>query len=199
MSPRSLRKLLAGAKGQAMLETALVMPLVVVLVLGVIEFSYALLDAHVVTKTTREGSNLISRNASLQDAVSAMKSMSDRPLNFDDGSSKIIFSVLKRGATVGTTNYNVNILYQRFSYGTYPGSSKLTTRGAGSFGGAPDYTANNSDGDSNLQVTNVPAGLLVTTGGMIYVTEIYTRHTLLTPLSYFGLALPQTLYSIAYF
>src|SRR3954454_19963355 len=99
MSPRSLRRLVS-ANGQAMLETALVMPLVVVLVLGVIEFSYALLDAHVVTKTTREGSNLISRNASLQDAVSAMKSMTDRPLNFDDGSSKIIFSVLKRGATV---------------------------------------------------------------------------------------------------
>jgi len=45
----------------------------------------------------------------------------------------------------------------------------------------------------------MPAGLLVTTGGMIYVTEIYTAHTLLTPLSNLGLSLPQTLYSIAYF
>src|SRR4051794_32096759 len=112
MSPRSLRRLLA-ADGQAMIETALVMPLVVILVLGVIEFSYALLDAHVVTKTTREGSNLISRNATLQDAVTAMRNMSDRPLNFNDGSSKVIFSVLKRGATSGTTNYKMNILYQR--------------------------------------------------------------------------------------
>ena len=192
--PRLLR-----CEGQAVVETALIMPLVVVLVLGVVEFSYALLDAHVVTKTTREGSNLISRNVSLQDAVTAMKSMSDRPLNFTDGSSKIIFSVLKRGATSATTNFNQNILYQRFSYGTYPGSSKLTTRGSGSFGGAPDYVAANADADANLQLTNLPAGVLVTTGGMVYVTEIYTGHTLLTPLSNLGLSLPQTLYSIAYF
>jgi len=198
MRRRLLRRLLAR-DGQAVVETALIMPLVVVLVLGVVEFSYALLDAHVVTKATREGSNLISRNVSLQDAVTAMKNMSDRPLNFNDGSSKVIFSVLKRGATSGTTNFNQNILYQRFSSGTYPGTSKLTTRGAGSFGGAPDYQAANSDTDSNLQVTNMPAGLLVTTGGMIYVTEIYTAHTLLTPLSNLGLSLPQTLYSIAYF
>ena len=147
------------------------MPLVVVLVLGVIEFSYALLDAHVVTKTTREGSNLISRNVTLQDAVTAMKNMSDRPLNFNDGSSKVIFSVLKRGATSGTTNFNMNILYQRTTYGSYPGSSKLNTRGGGSFGGAPDYEAANADTDANLQLTNLPAGVLVATGGMVYVTE----------------------------
>ena len=50
MSPRSLRRLLA-ATARAVIEFALVMPLVVVLVLGVVEFGYALLDQHVVTKT----------------------------------------------------------------------------------------------------------------------------------------------------
>ena len=41
------------------------MPLVLMLALGVIEASYALLHQHVVTKLTREGSNLISRDTSL--------------------------------------------------------------------------------------------------------------------------------------
>ena len=50
------------------------------LVLGVVEVSYALLDQHVVTKLTREGSNLISRDTSLQDAATAMRSMSSRPV-----------------------------------------------------------------------------------------------------------------------
>ncbi len=36
-------------------------------------------------------------------------------------------------------------------------------------------------------------------GGMLYVTEVYTRHPLITPLDRFGITLPQTLYSIAYF
>jgi hypothetical protein len=34
---------------------------------------------------------------------------------------------------------------------------------------------------------------------MLYVTEIYTRHDLITPLSGFGVTVPGTLYSIAYF
>ncbi len=34
---------------------------------------------------------------------------------------------------------------------------------------------------------------------MIYITEIYTRHTLFTPLNRFGITVPQTLYSVAYF
>jgi hypothetical protein len=34
---------------------------------------------------------------------------------------------------------------------------------------------------------------------MIYVTEIYTTHEALGPLAVFGVTLPSTLYSIAYF
>ena len=54
MSLRSLRRLLA-CDGQSVVEIALILPLVVVLVLGVVEFSYALLDAHVVTKRRAKG------------------------------------------------------------------------------------------------------------------------------------------------
>jgi hypothetical protein len=75
----------------------------------------------------------------------------------------------------------------------------LTTAGTGSFGPAPDYQAVNSDTNTGLRVTNVPANLIAVRGGMLYVTEIYTRHTLITPLERFGISVPQTLYSIAYF
>ena len=34
---------------------------------------------------------------------------------------------------------------------------------------------------------------------MVYVTEIYSPHTLITPFNAFGFSLPQSLYSIAYF
>jgi hypothetical protein len=34
---------------------------------------------------------------------------------------------------------------------------------------------------------------------MLYVTEIYTSHPLITPLDRLGITLPSTLYSIAYF
>ena len=191
------RRRFASSQGQTLVEFAMVLPILLVIMLGVIEFGYLLLDEHVVTKLTREGSNLISRNTSLLDAVTAMKGMSTRPVNLDSG-SRLIFSVVKNVATTGANNFNKDVLYQRYEYGTLSAQSALTTRGSGSFGGAPDYQAVNSDNDTNLQITNLPAGLTVA-GDMLYVTELYTLHPLITPLNRFGITIPQTLYSIAYF
>jgi Flp pilus assembly protein TadG len=167
--------------GQTLLEFALVAPLVLVLLLGVVEVGDALLDQHIVSKLTREGSNLISRDTSLADAATALRSMTSGPVNFNNGSSKVIFSVVRKIATAGA-NQNQAVLYQRYVYGTYAGSSTLN---------------NNSDNDTSLRVTNVPATMVP--GDMLYITEIFTRHPLITPFDRFGVTMPQTLYSIAYF
>lgn len=193
-----MRSLLKDARGQSVVEFAIVLPVLMVVVLGVIEVSYGLLDQHVVTKLTREGSNLISRDASLGDAATVMKSMSGRPVDFDTH-SKLIFSVIRRGATTGSSNYNKDILYQRYAYGALAATSAISTRGSGSYGSAPDYQANNSDNDTNLQVTNMPAGITLSPGGTLYITEIFTTHELITPFDKFGVTVPKTLYSIAYF
>jgi hypothetical protein len=194
-----MTKKLADCRGQSLIELAFLMPLVLVVALGVIEFGYALLDQHVVTKLTREGSNLISRDTTLQDAVTAMTNMTTRPVDFATR-SRLVFSVLKKGSTTSSPNYDQVILYQRREYGSLTGvSSNLRTRGSGSFGTAPGYVANNSDTDTNLQISNLPSNLDVTRGGLVYVTEIFTTHDLITPLDRFGVTVPNTLYSIAYF
>lgn len=193
------RHRLAAERGQSLVEFAIVLPLLVVLALGVVEISWALLDNHVLTKLSREGSNLISRDTSLKDAETAMRSMSSRPLDFDNG-SRLIFSVLKKGATSGTGNFDKVILYQRHQFGNLAGvKSALSTLGTGAFRGAPEYEAINSDSDTRLQVTNLPANLVLVRGGMLYVTEIFTTHPAITPLDRFGVTLPTTLYSVAYF
>jgi hypothetical protein len=128
-----------------------------------------------------------------------MRSMSTRPVDFD-GEARLVLSVIKKVGTVGSSNYDRDILYQRHEIGTLSGvQSALRTRGAGTFRGAPDFEAVNSDNDTNLQITNLPANLVIPRGGLLYVTEIFTRHDLLTPLDGFGVALPQTLYAVAYF
>jgi TadE-like protein len=192
-----MRRLLRTDSGQSLIEFALVTPFILMLALGVVEASYLILDQHVVTKLTREGSNLISRDTSIDDAIAAMKNMSTRPVNFNSANSKVIFSVIKRVGTTGASNYNNDVIYQRFEYGGLARSSQIHFSG-GSFGGGPDYVANNSDNDTSLRVTNLPANL-TTLGGMLYVTEIYTSHALITPLNRLGISLPDTLYSIAYF
>lgn len=194
-----LRRRVSATSGQGLVEFALTLPVMLVVALGVIEVSYALLDQHVVTKLAREGSNLISRDTSIQDAVTALKSMSTRPVDFTTD-AKVIFSVIMRVPTVGATNFDKDVLRQRHEYGNLAGvQSTLQTVGNGAFRGAPDYEAVNSDNDANLQITNMPANLIVPLGGMIYVTEVYTKHPLITPFDKWGITVPTTLYSIAYF
>jgi hypothetical protein len=185
--------------GQGLMEFAMVLPIFLLLVLGVVEVGYVMLDQHIVTKLTREGSNLISRDTTLQDAAEAMRHMSTRPVDFSGTNSRLILSVIKRGGTTGTPNYDKDVLYQRHQIGGLPSSSRLQTRGPVSFGGAPDFTAPNADTNTNLQITNLPPSVVLAPGGMVYVTEVYTRHPAITPLAGFGLAMPEILYSIAYF
>jgi hypothetical protein len=120
-------------------------------------------------------------------------------VDFTNG-SRVIFSVIKRGATTGTANYDRLVLYQRTEFGNFPGPTVSQVQASGgSFGGPPDYVAANSDTDASLRVTGVPSNLVTVIGGMVYVTEIFTKRTRLTPLDRFGVAVPETLYSIAYF
>ena len=182
-------------RGQSMIEFAVVLPLLLVVVLGLIEVSYALYDQHVVTKLTREGSNLISRDTSLQDAATALRTLSVRPVDLT-ANSKVIFSVVMNVGATGSSNYGQPILYQRYEYGAISGTSALSTSG-GSYGPGPDFTATNPDNDTALRVSNLPANVTIPVGGMVYVTEIFTRHTLITPFNRFGVTVPSTLYSIA--
>ena len=196
LAAKRARAAFSDQSGQSIVEFAIILPLVLILVLGVIEFSYELLDLHVVTKLAREGSNLISRDTDLVDAGTALASMSSKPVNFASG-SKLIFSVIKTGVTTGTSNFGKQILYQRYELGTGSSIEPVNISGSGTFP-APDYQAVNADGNTGLQVTNLPASL-VGSGGMIYITEIFTKHALITPWDRFGFKLPETLYSIAYF
>jgi Flp pilus assembly protein TadG len=186
-----------GERGQTLVELAFLLPMLAVLAMGVVELSYALLDEHVVTRLSREGSNLTSRDTALLDAANALKSMASAPVDFTTRST-VILSVITRVATTGAANYGKDVLYQRYQYGAIAATSALHTRGSVSIGGGPDFKAANPDTDTNLQLTNLPANLL-TTGGMLYVTEVFSTHTLLTPLDALGVPVPTTLYSIAYF
>lgn len=193
-----MHRTLSSARGQTMVEMAVVLPIVMMVSLGVVDVSYAILHQHVISRLTREGANLISRDVSLLDASNALKTMSSRPVDFTDG-SQLVLSVLKKGSIVGTANYDKVVLYQRYAIGTLGVASTLTTAGPGSFGGSPDFKANNSDTDVNLRIVNLPANVDITVGGLLYVAEVFTSHAPLTPLDKFGVTVPPTLRSIAYF
>ncbi len=192
------RSFLFETSGQSLIEGAIVLPFLLLVTLGVVELGVAIQHQHSLSSLSREGSNLISRDTSLEDAKDTLKSISNGSVDFDSN-SRVIFSVLKRGGTLNTPNYGKLILYERYEYGSYSASSKLTTAGTPAFGSSPDFAAADSDNDTSLQVENAPAGLVTVNGGLVYVTEVFSSHTLITPLDRFGVNVPQSLYSVAYF
>jgi hypothetical protein len=195
---RLCQSFVVETSGQSLIEAALVLPFLLLVTLGVVELGVAIQHQHSVSTLSREGSNLISRDTTLEDAGDTLKAISNGSVDFDSN-SRVIFSVLKRGGTVNTSNYGKLILYERYEYGGYSAASKLRTIGTPSFGSSPTFAAPDSDNDTSLQLTNAPAGLATVNGGLVYVTEVFSRHTLITPLNRFGVNVPQTLYSVAYF
>jgi Flp pilus assembly protein TadG len=181
-----------------MIEMAMVMPLCVTLALGVIELGYALLDQHVVTKLSREGSNLISRDSSPGFAYQALQSMRTGNIDFLS-TSKVIFTVVKQ-PTSGS-NAGFNVVAQRMTGGASVGGGSAITCGgcSGNLGSPPEYAAADPDNTTSLRVTaGVPTNS-IGPGGWLYITEIYSSHPLITPFDRIGIAVPTTLYSIAYF
>ena len=186
---------LASSRGQSIVEFAICLPLLLLVTLGVIEMSNALMSQHVITKVAREGSNMISRETKLAATATALRTMDANSGSFDS-TTKVIFSVLMRSQTGNNNGFLV--LYQRMEFGNLSlGASRLN--GSGTFNSATDYTANNPNGDTALRVTNAPSGIAADPGGMIYVTEVYRQYDTLTPVRNIGLPIPSLLYSIAYF
>ena len=125
-----------------------------------------------------------------------MSSFARRLLSSRFTASKLIFSVVRRVDTTGTANYNRDILYQRYEFGSFPGQSRLQG-GGGAFGPGPEHVAVNANNDPRLRVSNLPVSVAL--GGTLYITEIFSRHRLITPLGRLGVAVPEQMYSIAYF
>ena len=194
--PSRFRDRVRRADGQSVVEFALTVPFFLLLCLGVMEFGFALYEDHIIVSLAREGSNLISRQSTIQDAETALLAAVHPPISFNQN-GKLIFSVVKlgSGAALGQP-----IIYQRRVVGSLAGNSVLGNPPVASYNGAPDYNAVNADNDAAIRITGpLPNGLTLTAGQSVYITEIYTKHNLLTPAANFGVTLPTNLYASAYF
>jgi len=180
--------------GQALFEFGITLPILMALVLGVIEFGYALFQVQLVTSMAREGSNLIARQVTIDDAEAALGAMSG--LVRFDANSTLIFSVVRLGVGgPSAANNNVPIIVQRHSVGAFA-ASVLGDPPQSAYQGSPDYNAVNPDNNPSIRVSGaLPNGLTLTPGESVYVTEVFTQRTSIVPF----LPLPATLRAAAYF
>jgi Flp pilus assembly protein TadG len=188
---RSVRaKLIANESGQAVVETAFVATLLLLLMCAAIDFGRALHTMQVVTELTRQGSNLALRGegtSSCDNVCTAVSSVlsGSSGLNLSGNGKVIITSLtetLTGSETVGPTGGPYKIAEQDVSSGGITESSKL-----GSTVGA------------NVSIPGAPG---LQTGQYLYVTEIYYSFTPATPigkLTNSAVNMPSVLYDIAYF
>jgi hypothetical protein len=100
---KKLRKLNMGKKGIAALELALILPILLVLVFGIIDFGRLIRARLIITNVSREGGSMVSRSFKSGDDLLTMLQSSGAPLDLN-GSGKIYVSRIKAGTSRSSPN-----------------------------------------------------------------------------------------------
>ena len=181
----------SGEKGQALIELAIVIPLLVVLLMGVIDFSRAILAKSTITNMSREAANLIARaNPNLSgveqtDAANVMDMIGKTA-----GSLKMTGQGMMYISTVeyDTVNNKPNrvTLYAPWSRGVTTNKSKINPTG---------ISTTNLNASTPLYVTAANLGglTLTATSQQVYVVEVYYQYNSIFQIN----ALSFPLYSVS--
>lgn len=177
------RKTRRRQSGQALLEFALALPIVLFLLFGLVDFSRAIYQQQVITGLSRSGSSMAARGTSPLDAANILILGLAPPLNLNANGRVIITGVANNG-TAGAPNYQVTVQYQT---GACTGCSSPNSRVGSSTVGSPAALPASSGRDFPQP------------GQTIYVTEVFYAYHPVTPVgTLFGVLLPAQSYDVAY-
>jgi hypothetical protein len=165
-----LRKLRMGEEGIAAVELALILPLLLVMVFGIIDFGRLIQANLIVTNVSREGGNMASRGFKSGDDLISMLQSSGTPLDLN-GSGRIYVSRIKAGTSRTAPNPSID---PQFSKGNLGISSNILS-------GLPHLGL--SDGlyrhlvfEDSQQASDIAE---------IWVVEVYYKYKPITPLPNF--------------
>lgn len=159
-----------GAEGQALVEAALILPLLLLLVLALIESGNGLSIKHKMAVLSREGANIASRGSSLQETLDVIMNGGDE-INLSSKGGAIVSRIVVTGGTPVVAN-------QLASSG-FEGRSRL---------GLPDSTS--------VALESVP----LAEGQILYAVEIIFDYDAMTPLAgFFARAVTDEVYERAIF
>lgn len=165
----------AGESGQALVEFAISVLVLLTLVFGMIDFSRAIYQQQVITNLTGQGADLAFRGVGTVDT-----SLSTAATAVINSSSTLNLS--SHGRVIVTAAYNSNPttkITAQVSTGGISASSRVGTVGS---------------------VAALPAGAVPLTLKTVYVMEIYYAYQPITPVGrLLHTALPMQLYDAAYY
>jgi hypothetical protein len=122
---KKLRKLKMGKKGIAALELALILPILLMLVFGIIDFGRLIRARLIVTNVSREGGSLVSRSFKSGDDLLTMLQSSGAPLDLN-GLGNIYISRIGAGTSLGSPDPYID-LQRSVSKGNLSVSSQIQT------------------------------------------------------------------------
>jgi Flp pilus assembly protein TadG len=165
--------------GQAFVEFAFAVMILVVLLFGLIDFSRFLTTRQTLINVSREGSNLSLRQTSLSNAVAAVIA-SASPLTIGNTGSGPKGRVI---ITEVTSISNGNRITDQYAQGGLTTASSKIGTGI------------NSPATMPAGVTGIPLP-----GDKVYITEVYYTFSPVTPIGKLvNIALPTQFYDVAYF
>ena len=172
---KKLRKLNMGKKGIAALELALILPILLVLVFGIIDFGRLIRARLIVTNVSREGGSLASRSISSGNDLLNMLRSSGTPLDFN-GSGRIYVSRIRAGTSNNPKPYIDTSNQLPWSAGSLGVTSVIHDGGASYYLGLSPALYNHLVFNPVNQTSDIAE---------VWVVEVYYKYKPITPLPQF--------------
>lgn len=164
-------KLNSNDSGQALVEFAIAVMMLLILVFGLIDFGRAIYDQQVITNLTGEGCSMSSRGTSLTNTVTSVIA-SSAPLNLTASGRVIATSVYNNSGVLQVTG--------QVSQGGFVAASRIGIAGG---------------------LAHLPSAAIPQVNQTVFVTEIFYQYSSLTPVGKLlsTTILPSQMYDVAYY
>lgn len=190
MKKQSLN-MLKKSDGGALIELAIILPILLLLVFGVFEYGRAIHAKNIITNMSREGANLASRTSSAAQQIMDSVALTAQPL--DMTSNGMIFIAEVRGQGADPTVPRVTAQH-RWTGGSYQPSSRVwgdcTTWGMD--GECRDDFDNLTDAETEAELR----GLALKNGERVFAVEVFYDYK---PIITYALNHNLNLYSLTVF
>jgi Flp pilus assembly protein TadG len=168
---RSRRSLRTDDSGQALVEFAIAVMMMLILVFGLIDFGRAIYDQQVITNLTGEGCSLSSRGTSLTDTATSVIA-SSAPLNLNASGRVIVTSVFNNNGVLQVSG--------QVSQGGFVAASRIGVSGG---------------------LAHLPTAAIPQVNQTVFVTEVFYQYSALTPVGKLlsTAIVPTQMYDVAYY